>query len=300
MARSAPPSRLRRAPAEAAGLLMRGRVLAIGGSDSSGGAGVEADIKTITALGAYAATAITALTVQDTRAVYAVHPVPLDFLRRAIERSLDDPGADAVKAGMLLDAARIELIADVLTAKAQGVKLVVDPVLAASSGRALLEAEAVDVLKRRLLPLAAVVTPNIPEAEVLGGMRIADRAAMQATAEALLALGVPAVLLKGGHLPGPVVVDLLATADGIEAMEAPRIATRHTHGTGCTLASAIAAGLAQGMALRDAARRARAYVQAAIASAPGFGAGAGPLDHAVTVDPGWVARLNSRTPAPTR
>jgi len=266
---------------------MRGRVLAIGGSDSGGGAGIQADIKSIMALGAYAATAITALTAQDTRAVDAVHPVPLGFLRLQIERALDDPGADAIKTGMLYDAARIELICEVLEAKARGVPLVVDPVLAASSGRALLEPAAVNVLRQRLLPLAVLITPNVPEAEALTGLRIADRPAMRAAAEALLALGVPAVLLKGGHMPGKTVVDLLATRGGIEAMGSPRIDTRHTHGTGCTLASAITAGLAQAMGLSDAVRRARAYVHAAIAAAPGFGAGHGPLNHAVTVDPGW-------------
>jgi hydroxymethylpyrimidine/phosphomethylpyrimidine kinase len=157
--------------------------------------------------------------------------------------------------------------------------------MVAKGGHHLLATEAVATMRRRLLPMAAVITPNLPEAEALSGMAIQSVADMRMAARALLALGVPAVLLKGGHLPGETLVDLLATADGVEEFAAPRIETRHTHGTGCTTASAVAAGLAQGMALRDAVVRARTYVRAAIASAPGFGAGHGPLNHAVTFDP---------------
>jgi hydroxymethylpyrimidine/phosphomethylpyrimidine kinase len=158
--------------------------------------------------------------------------------------------------------------------------------MVAKGGHPLLAAEAVDALRRQLLPRAAVITPNLPEAEALSGMTIATVADMRVAAAALLALGLPAVLLKGGHLPGDELVDLLATADGIEAFSAPRIHTRNTHGTGCTTASAVATGLAQGMSLRDAVFRARAFVRAAIASAPGLGSGHGPLNHAVTVDVG--------------
>lgn len=265
---------------------MRGRVLVIAGSDSGGGAGIQADIKTLTALGCYAATAITALTAQDTRAVYAIHRVPPDFLRLQIERALEDPGADVVKTGMLGDSTSVALVADIMQRQDSGLPVVVDPVMAASSGRTLLEPSAIDTMKRRLVPLAAVLTPNIPEAEVLAGMRIVDQAGMREAADTLLALGANAVLVKGGHLPGSMVTDLLAMRAGMEMFESPRIDTRHTHGTGCTLASAIAAGLAQGMELHEAVRRARAYVQAAIATAPGFGASHGPLNHAVTVDPG--------------
>jgi hydroxymethylpyrimidine/phosphomethylpyrimidine kinase len=159
-------------------------------------------------------------------------------------------------------------------------------VMVAKGGHALLEAQAVDALRRRLLPMAAVITPNLPEAEALTGLLVGTEAEMRAAATALLALGAPAVLLKGGHLPSVTVTDLLATAAGTEAFAAPRIETRHTHGTGCTTASAVAAGLAQGMSLRDSVIRARAYVRAAITAAPGFGQGHGPLDHGVTVDPG--------------
>jgi hydroxymethylpyrimidine/phosphomethylpyrimidine kinase len=257
-------------------------VLAIAGSDSGGGAGIQADIKTITMLGAYAATAITALTAQDTLGVHAIHRVPPDFVARQIAVVLDDIGADAVKTGMLGDVATIEAVADALTRHAPGVPLVVDPVMVAKGGASLLRDDAVAALTRLLLPMASLVTPNLPEAEVLSGLVIQDLDAMRRAAAALLGLGVPAVLLKGGHLPGDEVVDLLVTADGCEAFAAPRIVSRHTHGTGCTLASAIATGLAQGMTLRDAVLRARAYVRAAIATAPGIGQGHGPLNH-------WVA-----------
>jgi hydroxymethylpyrimidine/phosphomethylpyrimidine kinase len=262
-----------------------GRVLVIAGSDSGGGAGIQADIKTITALGGYAATAVTALTAQNTTGVHGVLPVPVDFVRQQMAVVLEDIGADAVKTGMLADAAIVEAVGAELASRAQHPPLVVDPVLFAKSGDRLLTEDAIAVLKRRLLPMAMLITPNLPEAEALAGMAIPDLDAMRRAAAALLTLGVPAILLKGGHLPGDTVVDLLATESGIEEFTAPRIVTRHTHGTGCTLASAVAAGLAQRMELRAAVVRARAYVRAAIAAAPGFGAGHGPMNHAVTVDP---------------
>ena len=270
-------------------------MLIVAGSDSGGGAGIQADIKTVTALGGFAATAITALTAQNTQGVHGVLPVPPEFIRQQIRVVLQDLGADALKTGMLRDSVTIravcEELADLAPGHPLGIPLVADPVMVAKGGHRLLDTDAVETLKRLLLPLAAVITPNLPEAEVLAGMAIPDEAAMHHAAAALLALGVPAVLLKGGHLPGETVVDLLATAAGIERFAAPRIATRHTHGTGCTLASAIAAGLAQGMTLRDSVVRARAYVRAAIAAAPGFGQGHGPLDHGVTLDPARVAAL---------
>ncbi len=259
---------------------MRGRVLVIAGSDSGAGAGIQADIKTAMALGAYATTAITALTAQNTLGVQGVLPVPPSFLRLQIETVLADIGADAVKTGMLGDAAAIELVAELLAPT--GLPLVLDPVMVAKGGARLLAADAVAALNRLLLPLSALVTPNVPEAEALTGIPIPGLAAMHRAAEALLALGAPAVLLKGGHMPGETVTDLLCTQGGTELFRHPRLATRHTHGTGCTLATAIAAGLAQGMALSAAVARARSYVQAAIATAPGLGAGSGPLNHAAT------------------
>jgi len=262
---------------------MIGRVLVIAGSDSGGGAGIQADIKTITALGAFAATAITALTAQNTLGVFGVMPVPPAFIRQQIEVVLTDIGADVIKIGMLGDTATIGTVCDALEDFAPTVPVVLDPVMVGKGGHALLASESVESLRRRLLPLSAVITPNLPEAQALTGLTIRTEAEMRVAAEALLAMGVPAVLLKGGHLECDTVTDLLATADGIEAFAAPRIQTRHTHGTGCTTASAVAAGLAQGMSLRDSVIRARAYVRAAIAAAPGFGQGHGPLDHTVTV-----------------
>ncbi len=264
---------------------LTGRVLAIAGSDSGGGAGIQADIKTITAMGAYATSAITALTAQDTRAVHAILPVPRDFIARQIEVVLGDIGADAIKTGMLGEAASIERVCDVLATRVPDVPIVVDPVMRATSGARLLEEAALEVTKRRLLPMATVLTPNVPEAEALTGMAITDHAAMHVAAVSLLTLGPKAVLLKGGHMPGERVVDILATGDGVIEFAAPRIASRHTHGTGCTLASAIAAGLAQGMALPAAIERARAYVRAAIQTAPGLGSGHGPLNHAALAPP---------------
>jgi hydroxymethylpyrimidine/phosphomethylpyrimidine kinase len=272
---------------------MNGRVLIIAGSDSGGGAGIQADIKTVTALDGFAATALTALTAQNTLGVHAVHAVPLDFIARQIEVVMSDIGADVIKTGMLADSAVIATVCEVLDRCAPGIPVVVDPVMVAKGGHPLLAAEAVDAMRRQLLPRAAVITPNLPEAEALSGMTIVTAADMRVAASALLALGVPAVLLKGGHLPGDEIVDLLATPDAMEVFVSPRIHTRHTHGTGCTTASAVAAGLAQGMSLRDAVVRARAYVRAAIASAPGFGGGHGPLNHAVTVDAGRLVVVDN-------
>jgi hydroxymethylpyrimidine/phosphomethylpyrimidine kinase len=258
---------------------VRGRVLIIAGSDSGGGAGIQADIKTVSMLDAYAATAITALTAQNTEGVFGVLPIPPDFIRRQIEVVLYDIGADAVKTGMLHDAAVIETVAAVLRERAQGVPLVVDPVMVAKGGARLIDPEAIEVLKRLLIAHADIVTPNLPEAEILSGMTIGNVSEMRTAGERLLALGCRGVLVKGGHLSGKTVSDVLVTREGGRVWESPRLATRHTHGTGCSLASAIAAGLAQAMNVEAAVDRARAYVQDAIASAPGLGRGHGPLDH---------------------
>ena len=263
---------------------MQGRVLIIAGSDSGGGAGIQADIKTVTSLRGFAATALTALTAQNTLGVHGVHPVPLAFIAQQIEAVLTDIGADVVKTGMLGTSEVIETVCTALERFGAGIPVVVDPVMVAKGGHALLADEAVATMRRRLLPKAFVLTPNLPEAAALTGMSIGSVAEMRVAASVLLSLGVPAVLLKGGHLPGDELVDLLATPDGVEAFTAARIETRHTHGTGCTTASAVAAGLAQGLSLRDSVIRARADVRAAIAGAPGYGGGHGPLDHGVTVD----------------
>ncbi|MCW8863232.1 MAG: bifunctional hydroxymethylpyrimidine kinase/phosphomethylpyrimidine kinase, partial [Rhodospirillales bacterium] len=262
---------------------MGGRVLIIAGSDSGGGAGIQADIKAVTALGGYAMTAITALTAQNTQGVFAIHEVPPEFITQQIEVVLDDIGADAIKIGMLHRPEVIDAVADALEGKAPGIPLVLDPVMVAKGGHALLESRAVTALKERLIPMAAVLTPNLPEAEALTGLTVRDEAQMGQAAAALRALGAGSVLLKGGHLAGDALVDLLVTDEGTVRFEDVRIDTVHTHGTGCTTASAIAAGIAQGMNVPDAVARARAYVREAIRTAPGLGHGHGPLNHGHTV-----------------
>lgn len=267
-----------------------GRVLIVAGSDSGGGAGIQADIKTVTALGGYAATAISALTAQNTLGVDAVEIVSPDFVVRQMELVLDDIGADAIKTGMLPTAATIDAVCNVIETWAQPTPLVVDPVMIAKGGARLLDLSALDVLKRRLIFLADIITPNVPEAETLTGLTIVDEEAMAHAATMLLTLGSPWVLLKGGHLDGPEVVDMLASESGLHVFRSPRIETRSTHGTGCTLASGIATGLAQGLSMVDAVARARAYVFAAITLAPGLGEGHGPLGHGHTVRPFPVPR----------
>ena len=257
---------------------MRGRVLIVAGSDSGGGAGVQADIKACQVLGAYAMTAITALTAQDTLGVHGVFAVPPEFVARQMRVVLDDLGADAIKTGMLATGAVIAAVCDLLETVAN-VPLVVDPVMVAKGGAVLLPDDAVKLLRSRLLPRATLLTPNIPEAEALVGFPITGVADMTRAATMLRAAGASAVLVKGGHLDGSVVTDVLAGAAGVHMFEGTRIDTQNTHGTGCTLASAIAAGLAQGMALEAAIERARAYLRGAILAAPGFGRGHGPLGH---------------------
>jgi hydroxymethylpyrimidine/phosphomethylpyrimidine kinase len=264
---------------------VRGSVLIIAGSDSGGGAGIQADIKTVSMLDAYAATAVTALTAQNTEGVFGVFPIPPEFIRRQIEVVLDDIGADAVKTGMLHDAPVIEAIAAVLQERGPSIPLVVDPVMVAKGGARLIEPAAVDTLKQLLIARAKIITPNLPEAEILCGATIGDVIEMRRAGETLLVLGCKAALIKGGHLSGNTVSDVLVTAGGVRVWESPRIVTRHTHGTGCTLASAIAAGLAQGLDVENAVDRARTYVHRAIASAPGLGRGHGPLDHAHPLHP---------------
>ena len=260
---------------------MSGRVLIVAGSDSSGGAGIQADIKTVTMLGGYAATAITALTVQNTLGVTDIMPVAPAFVAAQMRSVLDDIGADAIKTGMLGSAAVIDAVADALAGVSA--RVVVDPVMVAKGGAKLLDDGAQAALVARLLPLAALLTPNAPELAVLTGQPVTSEAEALAAGRMLIANGCRAVLVKGGHIEGPEVVDWLLTATGEIRFTAARIVSRHTHGTGCTLASAVATGLAQGLPLIDAVGRARAFVRAAISAAPGYGAGHGPLGHAQAV-----------------
>ncbi|MFN3230391.1 MAG: bifunctional hydroxymethylpyrimidine kinase/phosphomethylpyrimidine kinase [Asticcacaulis sp.] len=258
-----------------------GRVLIIAGSDCSGGAGLQADLKTVTVLGGYAMTAITAITVQNTLGVSAVHDLPVDLIKAQAHACLEDIGADAIKLGMLSRVPVIEAVASVLD-RCPLVPVVADPVMVAKGGASLLQSEAVAALTALILPRAALLTPNAPEAAVLTGLAVETPDQMRAAGARLLAMGARAVLMKGGHVPGDTVTDLLMTPDGETRFDSPRIDSRHTHGTGCTLASACATGLAKGLSLTDAVRAAHAYVQGAIRHAPGLGGGHGPLGH------GWV------------
>ncbi|MDZ4112187.1 MAG: bifunctional hydroxymethylpyrimidine kinase/phosphomethylpyrimidine kinase [Brevundimonas sp.] len=260
----------------------RGRVLIIAGSDSGGGAGIQADIKTVTVTGGYAATAITAITVQNTLGVQEVYPLPLDLIEAQARAVLDDIGADAIKTGMLGSAAVVERVAAILDSSAA--PAVVDPVMVATGGAALLADDAVAAVRSLMIPRAALLTPNAPEAEALTGLAVADLDGQRRAGEALLAMGAGAVLMKGGHVPGQTVIDLLLTPSGETLLEGERFDTRNTHGTGCTLASACAAGLARGLPVEAAVAEAWAYVAEAIRRAPGLGRGHGPLDH------GWPLR----------
>ena len=253
----------------------------IAGSDSSGGAGIQADLKTFSALGVYGASVIAALTAQNTKGVTGIHDVPPDFIAAQIDAVFSDLDVNAVKIGMLSQPDAINAVAAGLD-RHRARNIVLDPVMVAGSGDRLLAPEAVEVLRRELIPRALLVTPNLPEAAALLDAPVAQtETEMQQQAQRLLALGARAVLIKGGHGGGPESVDFLVARDGVVRLAARRIATRRTHGTGCTLSSAIAAGLAKGHDLATSVREAKVYVTAAIAAADalGIGAGNGPVHH---------------------
>jgi hydroxymethylpyrimidine/phosphomethylpyrimidine kinase len=261
------------------------RVLIIAGSDSGGGAGIQGDIKTVTMLGGYAMTAITALTAQNTQGVAGIFDVPPEFIEHQITLCLEDIGADIIKTGMLHRADIIYAIADTLEHYALNIPIVVDPVMVAKGGAALLQNDATQALTSRLIPLATLITPNIPEAEVLVGRRITSLVDMKLAAEELLELGCKAVLLKGGHLEGDTLYDVLLSRKDYEVFESERIQSKHTHGTGCTLASAVATLLIQRENLPAAVKEARDYVRRAIETAPQLGHGHGPLNHGHILTP---------------
>ena len=267
--------------AVASGAFQYPRVLAIAGSDSGGGAGIQADLKTFCALGCYGMTAITALTAQNTLGVRSIHPVPARMLRDQIDAVVEDIGVDAVKIGMLHSAELVRTVAEAIDRHALR-PVVLDPVMLSTSGAKLIDDDAQAVLVRELFRRATLVTPNLDEAGLLVGRPLASEADMEAAAREMLAMGAPAVLLKGGHLAGDTVSDLLL-ARGAQPhwMRAPRIATANTHGTGCTLSSAIAAHLALGAELPQAVELARAFVREALEAGAGVrtGAGSGPLNH---------------------
>ena len=255
--------------------------LTIAGSDSSGGAGIQADLKSFAALGVYGASVITALTAQNTRGVSGIHQVPAEFITAQIDAVFSDLAVGAVKIGMVAQLAAIEAIAAGL-ARWSPNHVVLDPVMVASSGDRLLAANAVEALRTKLIPRASLMTPNLPEAAALLDEPVAvDRAAIEDQGRRLLVMGCSAVLIKGGHGQGAESIDYLVTANNIIELAAPRIATKNTHGTGCSLSAAIAAGLAKGEDMETAVRNAKAWVSAAIAAADRFavGHGRGPIHH---------------------
>ena len=255
----------------------RARAMTIAGSDSGGGAGIQADLKTFAALGVYGASALTAITAQNTVGVTAVHEIPTDVITAQIDAVLDDIGADAVKTGMLSSSPIIECVAQAVQ-RHEVQRLVVDPVMVAKSGDSLLREDAIDSLRSLLLPLAAVVTPNIPEAEALTSRAITSPEDARAAAREIVNLGCRSVVVKGGHLDGPA-TDLFFDGVAFREFTSPRIDTKNTHGTGCTFASAVAAGLAQGMTPVDAVALAKEYVTEAIRQSFPIGQGHGPLNH---------------------
>jgi len=255
------------------------RLLIIAGSDSSGGAGLQADIKTADALGVYAMTAVTAITVQDTRGVHDVRLLPPRIVTGQIRACLKDIGADAIKIGMLGSASIARAVAVALKSEARSTPVVLDPIVMSTSGKRLLDARGAEVLKRELIPMATLVTPNLPEARALAGLKSSKRGDVELAGRKLMALGARAALIKGGHATRETIDDVLVWSGGVEVYAFPRIKTKHTHGTGCTLSTAIACGLAKGESLPLATGRAREFVQHAVETAPGFGRGHGPLNH---------------------
>ncbi|MFG5776051.1 bifunctional hydroxymethylpyrimidine kinase/phosphomethylpyrimidine kinase [Comamonas sp. J-3] len=281
-------------PTPAAQLPRYARVLSIAGSDSGGGAGIQADLKTMSALGCYGMTAITALTAQNTQGVRGIHGVPAQFLQDQLDAVLQDIGTDAVKIGMLHAPEVVAVVASTIDRYQLG-KVVLDPVMVATSGDRLIAEATVGELVRELFPRSALITPNLDEASLLLGRRIGGAHELEQAAQDLLAMGAPAVLVKGGHLPGDEVVDLLALADGTRLrLASPRIRTHNGHGTGCTLSSAIACQLALGHALPEAVQLARQYILGAIASGADVhtGQGQGPLNHGWQVQPQVVIRAS--------
>jgi hydroxymethylpyrimidine/phosphomethylpyrimidine kinase len=255
--------------------------LTIAGSDPGGGAGIQADLKTFHQFGVFGTSVLTALTAQNTMGVFGVHTVPGEFVRAQLSALAGDLPPAALKSGMLATEEIIEEVADFIEAEHWGARYVFDPVMVATSGHRLLELDAEAALRERLLPLAALVTPNLDEAEILVGHPVRDAAGMERAGSKLVAMGAQAALIKGGHLEGTTLIDLLVTSAAVVRYERPRIATTSTHGTGCTLSAAITAGLAHGRPLERSVADALDFVARAIASAPGLGAGHGPLNHFV-------------------
>ncbi len=260
---------------------IRSKILIIAGSDSSGGAGIQADIKTVTALGGYAMTAITAVTAQNTRGVERIIPIPVKNIERQIIMSLDDIGTNAIKIGMLHSTKVIKCIYKILK-KRKLKNIVLDPVMVAKGGAKLINISSIKQMKKLILPLCDLITPNIPEAEVLTGYSISNKEDMINAAKKIINMGPKNVLLKGGHLKNKMIFDILVTKKKIKVFKKIKIKTKNTHGTGCTLSSALATNLSQKKNIFKASKVSIAYVNKAIASAPNYGKGFGPLNHLVS------------------
>jgi len=263
-------------------------VLVIAGSDPSGGAGIQADLKTLTSLGVYGMTAITALTEQNTRGVSGIFEIPLDFVIKQINCCLSDIGANAIKIGMMHNA---ELINGVYEALKQNeiignkkIKIVLDPVMVAKGGHRLLKEDAVNSLKNFIKKTNPVLTPNIPEAEILTGMKINNLADMKTAGKKIIDLGANFVVLKGGHMNKPILSDILIGEEVLDQIETKKIETNNTHGTGCTMASALTAGLAKSLHIKEAFQKAHFYVNQAIITSPRFGNGHGPINHSFNIN----------------
>jgi hydroxymethylpyrimidine/phosphomethylpyrimidine kinase len=264
-------------------LKIKSKILVIAGSDSSGGAGIQADIKTVTALGSYAMTAITAVTAQNTKGVKKINPISTKNVQKQITMILDDIGADGVKIGMLHNASIIKCVYSILK-KYKLKNIVLDPVMIAKGGTKLINNSSIKYLKKLLLPLSNLVTPNIPEAEVLIGGQISNKKDMIEAAKIILNMGSKNVLLKGGHLKSKMIYDILATKKGIKVFSKKKIKTRNTHGTGCTLSSALATCLSQKKNVFKSCKISLNYINQAITYAPGYGKGYGPLNHLVLLN----------------
>ena len=262
---------------------LKSKVLIIAGSDSSGGAGIQADIKTVTALGSYAMTAVTAVTAQNTKGVKDIKSIPIKNFQKQLTMIIEDIGAHSVKIGMLHNVSIIKCVSKILK-KYKLKNVVLDPVMIAKGGAKLINTSSIKHLKKLLLPLCYLVTPNIPEAEVLTGYSIKDKKDMIKAAKKILNMGSKNVLLKGGHLKNKMIFDILATKQGIKIFKKRKIKTKNTHGTGCTLSSALATCLSQKKNVFKSCKVSLGYVEKAIISAPNYGKGFGPLNHLISIN----------------
>ena len=263
---------------------MQGKVLIIAGSDSGGGAGIQADIKAVTALNGFAMTAITALTAQNTQGVFNIYNVPTSFIAEQIKVVLGDIGADAIKIGMLSQPEIIRVVCDTLESEAPEVPIILDPVMVAKGGKKLVKNNSIMYLKKLIFPLCDIVTPNIPEAEALTGYSILDKEHMIKAAKKIINMGAKNVLLKGGHLKSKMIFDILISQKDVKIFPKRKIKTKHTHGTGCTLSSALATCLSQKKDIYKSCKISLRYVDEAISTAPGYGKGFGPLNHLVSLN----------------